>query len=129
MNNIKDQTSYGRTRTRFDSSHAATKYAARGLDAYRYRESQCIREALSELPPSSRVLDLPCGAGYLTRSIVDAGFRATAADVSVHMIERARAAWNAACSERPERHGKAQFLVQDVMRTSFRDGYFDAVIC
>jgi ubiquinone/menaquinone biosynthesis C-methylase UbiE len=129
MQYAQDATSYGRTRLRFDSSQAASKYASRGLDAHRYRESQCIREALSDLSPSSRVLDLPCGAGYLTRTIVDAGFLVTAADVSLHMMIRARAAWDVACSERPERRGKVQFLVQDVMQTSFPDGYFDAVIC
>jgi ubiquinone/menaquinone biosynthesis C-methylase UbiE len=129
MQHAQDETSYGRTRARFDSSQAASKYAARGLDIHRHRESQCIREALSDLAPSSRVLDLPCGAGYLTRTIVDAGFLATAADVSVHMMERAQAAWKSACLERPDRRGKAQFLVQDVMHTSFPDGYFDAVVC
>jgi SAM-dependent methyltransferase len=45
------------------------------------------------------------------------------------MIQRASARWKRACTERPERDGKAQFLVQDVMRTSFPDQYFDAIVC
>jgi ubiquinone/menaquinone biosynthesis C-methylase UbiE len=76
-------------------------------------------------------LDLPCGAGYLTQSIVDAGFVTTGADVSQHMVELAEAAWESACQEQPDRRGKARFVVQDIiiMETTFPDEYFDAVVC
>jgi SAM-dependent methyltransferase len=129
MHDAQDHSSYGRTRVRFDTSLAASKYAARETNGHRLRESQCVRAALSHVPPASRVLDLPCGAGYLIRTLVDAGFYATGADVSQHMLDRARAAWAIASHERPEWRGKARFLVQDIMQTSFPDGHFDAVVC
>lgn len=125
----ESSTSYGRTRSRFDSQQAASHYAARKSDTHRLREPICVNAALAQLRPGSRVLDLPCGAGYLTTALVDAGFQVTGADVSRHMIERAQLAWQSACTERPERCGKAQFAIQDIMQTSFPDGYFDAVVC
>jgi SAM-dependent methyltransferase len=75
------------------------------------------------------VLDLPCGTGYLLAMLVDSGFQVTAADVSMHMIQAAEQAWDLACQECPERRGRAEFLVQDIMHTTFPSGYFDAVVC
>jgi SAM-dependent methyltransferase len=108
---------------------AASKYAGLTLDARRCRELQCICDALRDVPRGGRVLDLPCGAGQLTNLLVDLGFQVTAADVSTHMLDRAKQAWDAECSNDPDRSEHVRFIAKDVMHTEFPDGYFDAVVC
>jgi SAM-dependent methyltransferase len=61
--------------------------------------------------------------------LVDAGFLVTAADASLHMIKHSKHAWEMACREQPERRDKAEFVAQDIMRTTFAAGSFDAVVC
>lgn len=75
------------------------------------------------------MLDLPCGTGYLTTSLVDMGFEVTGADVSNHMLDRTKHAWDLACADKPDRRGHAHFVRQDIMHTDFPDGYYDAVVC
>jgi SAM-dependent methyltransferase len=123
------ESSYGRTRDRFDTARAASKYAARRPARDGSHEVRCIRSALASLPAGSHVLDLPCGTGYLTTMLADAGFRVTGADSSSHMIEHAQSAWATACSDKPQRRGRAEFAVQDIMQTTFPDGHFDAIVC
>jgi ubiquinone/menaquinone biosynthesis C-methylase UbiE len=45
------------------------------------------------------------------------------------MIREAELAWELACRQSPERSGRVQFMVQDVMRTTFPSKSFDAVVC
>ena len=129
MRRILDESSHARTRYRFDSTEAASKYAGLKLDQRRRREQQCIVTALGDVPTGGRVLDLPCGAGYLTTSLVDLGFQVTSADVSTHMLDRAKQAWDVECEDNPHRCGHARFIVKDIMHTEFPDDYFDAVVC
>src|SRR5262245_4449348 len=104
--------SYQRTRRRFDKPSAAAKYATRFERGRRHaNEERCVHDALSELPPGSSVLDLPCGTGRLTLGLLSRGFRVTGADNSPHMIAVART-----------QHGsQAAFHVEDVLRTTFVD--------
>jgi ubiquinone/menaquinone biosynthesis C-methylase UbiE len=86
-------------------------------------------EAIAAIPAGSHILDLPCGAGRLVMSLVERGYRVTAADSSPHMISVARDAWREATRERADLSGRCQFDVQDVMHTNYEDRQFDAVIC
>ncbi len=118
-----------RTRERFDSPAAAAKYASRSNWDRRHREASCILSALAGIPRGARILDLPCGTGFLAPILAERGYRVTSADSSPHMIERAERNWLKACEANPSLAGSARFEVQDIFDTSFRDGEFDAVIC
>jgi 2-polyprenyl-3-methyl-5-hydroxy-6-metoxy-1,4-benzoquinol methylase len=125
-----DPDSLRATRERFATPEAAKKYAAKLSGTRRdAREKRCITAALAGLPQDAAVLDLPCGAGRLTKTIASLGFRVTGADSSPHMVEQARLAWQADCQECPGLEDRASFQVQDVLCTSFTAGQFDAVVC
>src|SRR5262245_53930262 len=124
------ESSYERTRKRFDTPRAAAKYAGRFLGTARHaREQRCITAALNGLPAGSRVLDLPCGTGRLTPVLVNRGFRVTGADSSQYMIATAWSIWHDANRTSLEREAMASFEVQDVLATSYKDRQFDAVVC
>jgi len=86
-------------------------------------------KALRGIAPDSRVLDLPCGTGRLTRLLLDQGFRVTAADVSEPMLDIARKniAQHGPASETAVPH--VDFELRDVMQTGYADGRFDAIVC
>ncbi len=126
-----DTRSYLEAINRFSTPRVASNYPS----AYRRhhwrdkREMQCIINALDSTPRGSRILDLPCGTGRLTRLLVDRGFRVTGADVSESMLSLARIS-NATC--RPSVSGAfahVDYKHLDIMQTGYPDGYFDAVIC
>lgn len=121
--------SYRKALERFDSDEGAAKYAGRLVGSrHDLREKRCILAALRGVPAGSRLLDLPCGTGRLTALLVAEGFDVTGADSSEHMVSHARRLWEEACAEDAERRSRARFLVEDVMRTSFEDWEFDAVV-
>ena len=93
------------------------------------REQNCIARALRGITPGSRVLDLPCGTGRLTRILVDHGFRVTAADVSEAMLNTARANIAGPQSPSKEDFPRVDFEVRDVMQTGYADNQFDAILC
>ena len=68
----------------------AAKYRADGRLARRCR--QFTTELGSRLTRGSRVLDLGCGTGNLTRQLAASGFRATGCDIAPEMLRRAAAA-------------------------------------
>ena len=53
------------------------------------REAELVASAL---PASASILDLGCGTGRITHELVDRGFRVTAVDESVEMLERVHGA-------------------------------------
>lgn len=126
----QEQAYYLATCARFDRAEAASEYRARKNvpTARNRREWQCIARALAAIPAGAAVLDLPCGSGRLEPLLEERGYRVTAADYSSHMVDTARAAYLEA-GNRPELPEHMRFLQQDVMRMSFADGEFDAVIC
>jgi cyclopropane fatty-acyl-phospholipid synthase-like methyltransferase len=75
---------------------------------------------IPRLPRSSRVLDLGCGNGKTTTSLVRAGCRVTAIDLSPHAATLCRNS----CTD-TDRVG---ILIADCRESPFRDGSFDAVI-
>lgn len=76
----------------FDAKAAtwAAKYRPDGRLAGRRR--QFAAELGSRLAGGSRILDLGCGTGDLTRQLAAAGFRATGCDIAPEMLRRASAA-------------------------------------
>lgn len=124
--------SYSQTKARFDTATEAARYAKRhGGHSRDRREQGCIAAALRacNLPQGAAVLDLPCGAGRLAPMLVDMGYQLTEADNSPHMVDQARLAWLSAAGNDTQRLERCKFEVQDVMKTTFADRQFDAVIC
>ncbi len=123
--------SYQQAIKRFSAPQVASQYPAQFRPRHwrDRREKNCITKALRGITPGSRVLDLPCGTGRLTRLLMDQGFRVTAADVSEAMVSLART--NIAASQSPtEGHlPHVDFEVRDVMQTGYADNQFDAVVC
>jgi 2-polyprenyl-3-methyl-5-hydroxy-6-metoxy-1,4-benzoquinol methylase len=123
--------SYQQAIKRFSAPQVASEYPAhfRSRHWRDRREKKCIMKALRNITPGSRLLDLPCGTGRLTRLLMDQGFRVTAADVSEAMVNNART--NIAASQSPtEGHlPHVDFEVRDVMQTGYADDQFDAIVC
>ncbi len=70
----------------------------------------------SKLPAGSRVLDLCCGSGHVTKELVERGYAVTGVDLSSALIEKARQTLPA-----------AEFLVQDARELRLQSRY-DGVI-
>lgn len=123
--------SYSGTVSRFDQAAAAARYATRhGGHPRDRREQSAIRRALAGTPAGSKVLDLPCGTGRLLPLLHRLGYDITEADYSAHMVEQARRLWQDFLTATPDASGTAvAFETQDVMKTAYTDGIFDAVIC
>jgi len=49
-------------------------------------EKACLRRALRELPPGSRLVDAPCGTGRLAETLLAAGHRVVGIDISPAML-------------------------------------------
>ncbi|MCL6524173.1 MAG: methyltransferase domain-containing protein [Thermoflavifilum sp.] len=79
-----------------------------------------IRQALEQLPLYSRVLDVGCGNGVISRYLGRLGFQVLGIDVSEKAIEQARKlnVWS-----------HVQFEVMDAEKLSVEAHQFDAIIC
>ena len=75
-----------------------------------------VRRALAGLSPGSRVLDLPCGGGRISRAIRSLELSIVAADYSAWML---RESVDSASSR----------VRADALRLPFRDDTFEASIC
>jgi len=120
-----------RVKEKFGSAQAAASYSKRRVGRRKDRlEMECIGRALAGVPRGSLVLDLPCGTGRITTYLVRLGYRVHAADYSEHMVDLARQA----CAAESGDDGRSlaesvSFSQQDVTKTTFADGEFDAVAC
>jgi ubiquinone/menaquinone biosynthesis C-methylase UbiE len=74
-----------------------------------------------DLPPGSRVLDAPCGAGRISRRLASAGLEVTGVDRSAPFLAQARA--------EPEGPGGSVTYVEGDLRQLPVAGPFDAVVC
>jgi SAM-dependent methyltransferase len=117
-------------RERFGRQSLAAKYPSEYSHRRRdRREKACILACLEAIPPGSRVLDLPCGTGRMTRILVERGYRVTSADVSEAMLSRARDNYAAYQEERGSNTPPVQFEVRDVLATGYSTDQFDGVSC
>jgi len=114
---------------RFGSKNLADKYPSEYSNRWRdRREKACILECLDAIPTGSRVLDLPCGTGRMTRILVERGYQVTSADGSEAMLGHAKEKYKTYRRQ----HANAPevpFSVRDVLSTGFRDDEFDGVSC
>jgi len=128
---IPSARSYQQAVQRFSAPQVASKYPSRFRpDRWRdRREKHCVMKALRGITPDSRVLDLPCGTGRLTRLLLDNGFRVTAADVSEAMLDIARTNIAPQGPDSEKAAPQVDFELRDVMQTGYADGQFDAIVC
>jgi ubiquinone/menaquinone biosynthesis C-methylase UbiE len=122
--------SHSLARERFSRSSLAdiypTEYSNRWRDR---REKACIEYCLDSIPRGSRVLDLPCGTGRMTRILVSRGYQVTGADVSEAMLGRARDNYREYQKQQGSKAPNIQFEVRDVLATGFNDNQFEGVSC
>jgi len=83
--------------------------------------AQLVSEFLSDLR-NSEVLDLGCGDGSISRSLLDAGNRLTLVDFSDAMLRRARE------TEPPGADGRVRYVNADILEWTV-DRCYDAVLC
>jgi 2-polyprenyl-6-hydroxyphenyl methylase / 3-demethylubiquinone-9 3-methyltransferase len=84
----------------------------------RLRNPWVTQKLLREHGASARVLDVGCGAGFLSNALARAGFDVTGLDASKASIEVAA---------RHDATGKARYLLGDALHLPFPDASFDAV--
>ena len=89
---------------------------------HEYRES-LIRRRLRRAVPAGRVLNAGAGAGSLTASLLDHGYRVTSVDTSEPFLERLRAV--------TAEHGGegSEVLHADLTALPFADASFDGIVC
>jgi ubiquinone/menaquinone biosynthesis C-methylase UbiE len=127
---IAESASHKLARERFSRKNFADKYPSEYSNRWRdRREKACIERCLNAIPAGSRVLDLPCGTGRLTRLLVERGYRVTGADVSEAMLARARENYQTYQRQTNAQAPDVQFSVRDVLSTGFKSDEFDGVTC
>jgi len=108
------------------SSYWKDIYAASGVEAEIYRDRQAAALAWIDdlaLAPGSRVLEIGCGAGFLSVALARRGLRVHAIDSTESMVELTR--------RQAEESGVCDLLSVDkgnVYALSFEEGSFDLVI-
>jgi SAM-dependent methyltransferase len=127
---VTQSPSHKLARDRFSRKSLADKYPSEYSNRWRdRREKACIEKCLESIPSGSRVLDLPCGTGRLTRLLVSRGYRVTGADVSEAMLSHARENYQAYQKQQGGKAPNVQFEVRDVLATGFNNDQFDGVAC
>ncbi len=108
------------------SSYWKDIYTSSGVQAEIYRMRQAVVLAWIDdltLAPGSRVLEIGCGAGFLSVALAQRGLRVHAIDSAETMVELAR--------QHTAESGTSEMLsvdVGDVCALAFEDGSFDLVI-
>lgn len=92
------------------------------FEIYKDKEADAAEEgpalaALLNLPPGSRVLDLPCGWGRLHPALIQRGFQVIGGDISALSLAR------------HQREHPGTLLRLDLRSLPFRDQLADAVFC
>jgi SAM-dependent methyltransferase len=125
-----ESASHQLARERFGRKSLADKYPTEYSNRWRdRREKACIEACLDAIPAGSKVLDLPCGTGRMTRLLVERGYRVTAADASEAMLARARENYAAYRTEKGRGAPEVPFSLRDVLATGFQTNEFDGVSC
>jgi len=103
-----------------------TEYSNRWRDR---REKACIEMCLDSIPAGSRVLDLPCGTGRMTRILVSRGYDVIGADVSEAMLSRARDNYREYRKQLGAKAPNVQFEIRDVLATGYNNDQFQGISC
>ena len=88
------------------------------------REQALVGRALDDLGADGEVLDVPCGAGRLTGTVLERATRAVCADVSPAMLAHARRTLRG-----PIAAGRVDLARASVGRLPFADDAFDGALC
>jgi ubiquinone/menaquinone biosynthesis C-methylase UbiE len=88
------------------------------------RELRLVARAMDDLGAGGSVLDVPCGAGRLTGTLLERAERAVCADVSPAMLAHARRALRPAIAE-----GRVELTRASVGSLPFEDDAFDRALC
>src|SRR4029079_5684767 len=113
---IVGSASHSLARERFSRKSLADIYPSEYSNRWRdRREKACILECLNSIPSGSRVLDLPCGTGRMTRILVSRGYNGTAADVSEAMLDHARENFDVFRRQQAGKAPQVQFEIRDVL--------------
>jgi len=108
------------------SSYWKDIYSSSGVQGEIYRDRQAAVLAWIDslaLAPGSKVLEIGCGAGFITVALAERGFHVHAIDSTEAMVELAH--------QHAAESGKAALIsidVGDVYALAFEDGLFDLVI-
>lgn len=120
-------TAFARTQQQFGSEAASDHYpSGYRRDLKGVMERRAVMRMISLLPHNGHVLDCPSGTGRVMRLLLSGGFRVTAADCSIHMVERCR---KNMLSDFPDFADRMTFDCADIAATSYPDKSFDGVIC
>lgn len=116
-----------RTQQQFGSELASVEYpSGYRRDLKGYFERRAVMRMISTLPSGGHILDCPSGTGRVMRLLLSNGFRVTAADCSVHMVDRCRANM---LSDFPDMVNRMAFDVEDIAATRYPDRSFDGIVC
>src|SRR4051794_9192188 len=117
-------------RERFSRKSLADIYPSEYSNRWRdRREKACILQCLESIPRGSRVLDLPCGTGRLTRELVSRGYKVTGADVSEAMLGDARDNYDEYQRQQGGKAPHVQLELRDVLGTGFNTDQFQGGPC
>lgn len=127
---IAGSASHQLARERFSRKSLADIYPSEYSNRWRdRREKACIEECLTFIPPGSRVLDLPCGTGRLTKMLLMRGYHVTGADVSEAMLGHARDNYLKYRQQLGAKAPSVQFEIRDVLSTGFNNNQFQGITC
>jgi len=116
---------------KFSDPKVALKYPSEFRSDRRreMKEKECIANAFKYFPDGGHILDLPCGSGRLTKMLLEAGYKVTAADISPVMLRLAEKNCLKYQADSNISLRKSQFKLVDIRDTGFRDNEFDGVVC
>jgi ubiquinone/menaquinone biosynthesis C-methylase UbiE len=115
--------SYAQYLHRLDSPIRAARYPSRFNSSFRQRrEEQALRALIRLIPPQSRVLDLPCGTGRVTRLVLESGHQVIGGDSAACMLAEAK-------QQLSPDFPHAEFSVMQAARTGLPDRSVDVVVC
>ncbi len=119
-------------RKAYQDKHSANEYDIRRFSSFRGKlldrlEKRDVLRCLSTAfygrsPASIHVLDVPCGTGRITETLLTAGYKASGSDISREMIEVAR-------KRLSQYAGFKGLYREDIEKFSFSSSMFDAAIC
>ena len=117
---------------RFSMQQVASKYPSEFRQGHfrDWREKKAIENALKYIPQRAQVLDLPCGTGRLTKTLIQKGFNVSSADRSMEMITIAKKNYKNSPYQLNAQYPRMQYFQEDIIAgTKFKNNEFDAVVC